>query len=267
MNRKKRNRRIAAAAMASMFSLSAFGAAYAGEWKQEGGRWWYQNEDGSYPSKGWQEIGGKHYYFDQDGYMLADTTTPDGYPVGKDGAWITEDAKAAEAAADKALHDNDANRAALEAYRAELLNGSYQLAISQFAVLDLDQDGIYEVHFWGSHEQRFTQYFMYYDNGVKKEEYLPKFAFNGVGNGRYMISGLETGVMTGMVFELKDRVVSPVDSFGYLTAAYQAGNVDEQKEQQYQAQMVSYNVVDASEENINRYLGGNGESTGLFEEQ
>ena len=82
-----------------------------------------------------------------------------------------------------------------------------------------------------------------------------------------MISGLETGVMTGMIFELKDRVVSPVDSFHYLTAAYQAGNADEQKEQQYQAQMVSYNVVDASEENINRYLGGNGESTGLFEEQ
>lgn len=45
MNRKKRNRRIAAAAMAAMFSLSAFGAAYAGEWKQEGGRWWYQNEE------------------------------------------------------------------------------------------------------------------------------------------------------------------------------------------------------------------------------
>ena len=117
----------------------------AGEWAQlEGGEFWqkrYVEADGTYPTSTWKEIDGNVYYFDQDGYMLADTTTPDGYPVGKDGAWITEDAKAAEAAADKALHDNDANRAALEAYRAELLNGSYQLAISQFAVLDLDQDG------------------------------------------------------------------------------------------------------------------------------
>lgn len=59
------------------------------DWKQESdGRWWYQNDDGSYPVNQWQEINGKQYYFGADGYMLANTTTPDGYQVGDDGAWI-----------------------------------------------------------------------------------------------------------------------------------------------------------------------------------
>ena len=59
------------------------------EWKQEAdGRWWYQNVDGTWLANQWQEIGGKQYYFGADGYMLENTTTPDGYFVGADGAWI-----------------------------------------------------------------------------------------------------------------------------------------------------------------------------------
>lgn len=61
------------------------------EWKtEEDGRWWYQNEDGSYPANQWQEIDGKQYYFDTEGYMLANTTTPDGKQVGEDGAMVQE---------------------------------------------------------------------------------------------------------------------------------------------------------------------------------
>lgn len=51
---------------------------FAGEWKQDANGWWYQNDDGSYSTNTWQEIGGKQYYFDANGYMLHDTTTPDG---------------------------------------------------------------------------------------------------------------------------------------------------------------------------------------------
>ncbi|MCI9106524.1 MAG: DUF5067 domain-containing protein [Lachnospiraceae bacterium] len=69
-------------AMSIIFS----GVAYAGEWKQDEKGWWYQNDDGSYPANQWQEIAGKQYYFGADGYMFANTTTPDGYSVGTDGA-------------------------------------------------------------------------------------------------------------------------------------------------------------------------------------
>lgn len=58
------------------------------EWKQQDGKWWYQNEDGSYPINQWQDIDGKQYYFGEDGYMLSNTTTPDGRQVGEDGALL-----------------------------------------------------------------------------------------------------------------------------------------------------------------------------------
>ncbi len=64
--------------------------AYAAEWKQDSRGWWWQEDNGSYPTSTWKNIGGKSYYFGADGYMLHDTTTPDGYKVGSDGAWIED---------------------------------------------------------------------------------------------------------------------------------------------------------------------------------
>lgn len=68
--------------------LTMAGTALAGEWRQQGDAWWYQNDDGNYPSNGWQWIDGKSYYFDSRGYCLTDTVTPDGYTVDASGAWI-----------------------------------------------------------------------------------------------------------------------------------------------------------------------------------
>ena len=66
----------------------------AGQWKTDANGWWYQNDDGSYPANCWQWIDGNGdgtaecYYFNESGYMLSNTTTPDGYIVNQDGAWI-----------------------------------------------------------------------------------------------------------------------------------------------------------------------------------
>lgn len=78
-----------------------------GEWIQDQTGWWYRNLDGSYTASNWQQIDGAWYFFNENGYMatgwidwngaryycdqvsgkmLADTTTPDGYTVGADGA-------------------------------------------------------------------------------------------------------------------------------------------------------------------------------------
>lgn len=59
-------------------------------WQQDTKGWWWRNADGSYPTSQWKEVNGKQYYFGADGYMLANTTTPDGYKVGADGAWIQD---------------------------------------------------------------------------------------------------------------------------------------------------------------------------------
>ncbi len=76
-----------------MLSIIFMFSAYAGEWKTaENGRWWYQNDDGSYPQNTWQLINEKYYYFDAEGYLLVNTTTPDGYWVGEDGAMVSQGA-------------------------------------------------------------------------------------------------------------------------------------------------------------------------------
>lgn len=74
---------IMASAMAWTMTMTSF----AGQWQQNTQGWWYQNDDGSYPSTGWQWIDGRSYYFDSRGYCLMDTVTPDGYTVDASGAW------------------------------------------------------------------------------------------------------------------------------------------------------------------------------------
>lgn len=69
----------------------------AATWLQNEIGWWYQNDDFSYPVNGWYWIDGNNdgiaecYYFDESGYCLISTTTPDGYTVDVNGAWIVND--------------------------------------------------------------------------------------------------------------------------------------------------------------------------------
>lgn len=81
---------IAALCMTVSMTMTAFGA----QWMQDNSGWWYQNDDGSYPTSSWQWIDGnqdglaERYYFDANGYCLINTWTPDGQLVDGNGAWI-----------------------------------------------------------------------------------------------------------------------------------------------------------------------------------
>ena len=69
--------------------ISVTTIAFAGTWMQNETGWWYQNDDGTYPANTWiQDFDGAYYYFNENGYMLANTTAPDGKAVGSDGAWV-----------------------------------------------------------------------------------------------------------------------------------------------------------------------------------
>lgn len=82
-----KNKKLALVVLTAGLSVLSCIPAFAGQWKQDSKGWWYQEDNSSYPVSTWKEINGKQYYFGADGYMLANTTTPDGYTVNGDGAW------------------------------------------------------------------------------------------------------------------------------------------------------------------------------------
>ena len=88
-------KRYIAALMAAVMTMGSSFTAMAG-WQSDTNGWWWQNEDGSYPTNSWQWLDGNNdgvaesYYFDGNGYILSNTTTPDGYTVNADGAWTVD---------------------------------------------------------------------------------------------------------------------------------------------------------------------------------
>ena len=77
-------------AMTAAAGLTAF----AGEWKSNDTGWWWLNDDGSNPAAEWKWLDGNNdgiaecYYFGADGWCVLNGTTPDGFTVNADGAWM-----------------------------------------------------------------------------------------------------------------------------------------------------------------------------------
>lgn len=92
--RKKILTMVAAGAMTMAMSVTAFAAG----WVQNDTGWWYgTNADNTaWYSNGWQWIDdngdgvAECYYFDGNGYIAVNGTTPDGYQVDSNGAWIID---------------------------------------------------------------------------------------------------------------------------------------------------------------------------------
>ena len=69
----KRSKKIVALAMAALMTAGSGMTVFAGQWQ-----WLDQNQDGI----------SECYYYDDNGTMLTNTTTPDGYTVDSNGAWV-----------------------------------------------------------------------------------------------------------------------------------------------------------------------------------
>ena len=80
----------------TVVALSLAVPCFAGSWEMDNTGWWWKNDDGSYPANCWQWIDGNRdgvaesYCFNEAGYLLTNTTTPDGYQVDANGAWIVD---------------------------------------------------------------------------------------------------------------------------------------------------------------------------------
>ncbi|GEM_PF-4165749 len=91
---KKNVKRIVMLALAATMVIGGSATVLAAQWHQDSNGSWYQEDDGSYPVNVWKWIDGDNdgmeecYYFDENGYSLKDSTTPDGYTVDQNGAWV-----------------------------------------------------------------------------------------------------------------------------------------------------------------------------------
>lgn len=74
----------------SILTMAMSSTAFAAGWTQEGDKWCYLENDGSKATDAWRKSGDDWFYLGGDGYMLVNTVTPDGFPVGANGAWITD---------------------------------------------------------------------------------------------------------------------------------------------------------------------------------
>ena len=88
---KNRKYRVIAAALAAAAVLVTLLAqtVLAGDWKwnREKEKWWYLDDQNTYPVNGWEWIDGKCYRFDEEGYLYVDTVTPEGLTVNANGEW------------------------------------------------------------------------------------------------------------------------------------------------------------------------------------
>jgi len=89
-------KRLLTAALAAVMTVAMGITSLAGEWHENKTGWWWTDDDGSNPALTWRWLDGNKdgvsecYYFDSNGYMVANATTPDGYTVNADGAWVVD---------------------------------------------------------------------------------------------------------------------------------------------------------------------------------
>ena len=77
--KKRFVKQAAVLAAAVMMTVGMATTAMAAQWKQDAKGWWWQNDDGTYPTNCWKWLDGNKdgiaecYYFDNVGYMAAGT--------------------------------------------------------------------------------------------------------------------------------------------------------------------------------------------------
>ena len=89
------NKKLLAVTVAAALAVST-ATIFASGWQKNNTGWWFGTNDTNttWHANGWQWLDGNGdgvaecYYFDANGYALTNTTTPDGYQVNPDGAWI-----------------------------------------------------------------------------------------------------------------------------------------------------------------------------------
>lgn len=91
--KKRTLKRATAFTLTAALTISSVMPAFAAGWQQDAKGWWWKNDNASYPKNKWVWLDGNGdgvsecYYFDGNGYLVTNTTTPDGCSINADGQW------------------------------------------------------------------------------------------------------------------------------------------------------------------------------------
>jgi len=139
-------KRTAILVLAGLLVMLCSVTAFAGQWKQDAKGWWWDNGNGTFPKNTWQWCDGNNdgtsecYYFDANGYCLLNTTTPDGYKVDANGAWVengvvkTQHAAAQTAGVQTAAAAETEEDRALKAFVANNITGTIESPLDDVSV-------------------------------------------------------------------------------------------------------------------------------------
>ena len=238
-------------------------------WRNVDGKYYYFLEDGSMAVNRWVD---GDYYVGADGVMLVSATTPDGYQLDENGKKI----------------EKSQNEKAVEAYRNILLDRSWngrKLPGGQFAVVDINGDGVWELltDLDAGNYDNIDRLF-YYTESLQK--YALDTDASGMGTnieiwGPFIPSKNELviertkGKHATRVIELTEsqQLVDYDESstvyWGYMDHLYEEMPVEVYKEMKqavqtyYDAPCYQIQFVAITESNIDKYLSGNGQSTGV----
>jgi hypothetical protein len=240
-------------------------------WQQDEQGWRYIGADGNSQPEGWfTDDDGSQYYFDENGYILMDAVTPDGYYVNESGAYVSWDEVNAER-----------NREAMTAYK-DIVQGyidnpsSYpcndasfpESAAQKFAVLDINNDGIYEVLVYGGNAAKCNAELLYYTtDGIKTAEIHQGLRSYNPSTGQIYSSAADNG-WTGYITTFDGENVEAAEEIWLSQDTSELlAHVDEQLEaikkvEQYESGgAYSITGIELTAENLGQYLEGDGIST------
>nr|WP_315433703.1 tetratricopeptide repeat protein [uncultured Stomatobaculum sp.] len=242
-------------------------------WRNVDGKYYYFLEDGSMAVNRWVD---GDYYVGADGVMLVSTMTPDGYQLDENGKKI----------------EKSQNEKAVEAYRNILLDRSWngrKLPGGQFAVVDINGDGVWELltDLDAGYDDSIDRLFYFTDSlqmyALDSNEYDPPSNLQiwdvFIPSNHTVIIGRRRGKQyTSAMVQSNNQMISEPEE-GQIGWPYverykeESGVTAEQKKslelwrvgaKKYYSEPCYYlNFVDINAANVDKYLSGQGQSTGM----
>ena len=170
------------------------------------------------------------------------------------------------------LYDNEDNRQAIALYRQALAeDAAFQSAdagATEFAVFDLNRDGIYEMNVFvpeGSDAETYA-YFCWYYGGEMHYEPLDPDSQQFLPEESIVISGMYQMGVWLTLYKFDGSSLTMTEQMGHEDPVIVENPEGMEEVEKVTSRAIRYNMVGVTEENLTTYLSGSGRSTGQAEE-